>query len=70
MPMVNDRGSGITYNIPIVNDRGSGITYLMPMVNDRGSAIINDRDSALDQYKILKKLDTELANKLFDEINK
>ena len=29
----------------------------------------NDRDSAIDQYKILKKLDTRLANKLFDKIN-
>ena len=35
-----------------------GITYLQ----------LNDRDSAIDQYKILKKLDTELANKLFNEI--
>jgi len=31
---------------------------------------INDRDSALEQYEILKKLDTELANKLFNEIYK
>ncbi len=30
----------------------------------------NDRDSAIDQYKILKKLDTERANKLFDRIYK
>ena len=30
---------------------------------------LNDRDSAIDQYKILKKLDTRLANKLFDKIN-
>ncbi len=29
----------------------------------------NDRNSALEQYKILKELDTELANELFDEIN-
>ena len=29
-----------------------------------------DRDSALEQYEILKKLDTEKANELFDEINK
>ncbi len=36
-----------------------GITYLQ----------LNDRDSAIDQYKILKKLDTRLANKLFDKIN-
>ena len=28
----------------------------------------NDRDSALEQYKILKKLDTEVANELFDLI--
>jgi lipoprotein NlpI len=30
---------------------------------------LNDRGSALEQYKILKKLDTELADELFDEIN-
>ncbi len=30
----------------------------------------NDRDSAIDQYKILKKLDTELANELFNFIYK
>ena len=29
---------------------------------------IKDRDSALEQYKILKKLDTELANELFSLI--
>ena len=29
---------------------------------------LNDRDSALEQYKILKKLNTKLANKLFDKI--
>ena len=29
---------------------------------------IKDRDSALEQYKILKKLDTELANELFNVI--
>ena len=29
-----------------------------------------DRDSAIDQYKILKTLDTEQANKLFNEIYK
>ena len=29
---------------------------------------LNDRDSALEQYKILKKLDTEKANKLFNLI--
>ena len=29
-----------------------------------------DRDSAVEEYEILKSLDTELANKLFDEINK
>ena len=28
----------------------------------------NDRDSAIDQYKILKKLDTKRANELFDLI--
>ena len=27
-----------------------------------------DRDSALEQYEILKKLDSELANKLFNMI--
>ena len=32
--------------------------------------ILNDRDSAIDQYKILKKLDTELANELFNKIYK
>ena len=31
---------------------------------------LNDRGSAVEQYKILKKLDTELANKLFNEIYK
>ena len=31
---------------------------------------INDRGSALEQYKILKTLDTERANKLFNEIYK
>ncbi len=35
-----------------------GITYLQ----------LNDRDSAIDQYKILKKLDTEMANHLFSAI--
>ena len=29
----------------------------------------NDRGSALEQYKILKKLDTEMANELFKVIN-
>ncbi len=29
----------------------------------------NDRDSALEQYKILKTLDSEQANDLFDYIN-
>ena len=29
---------------------------------------IKDRDSALEQYEILKKLDSELANKLFNMI--
>ena len=32
--------------------------------------LLNDKGSALEQYKILKKLDTELANELFNEINK
>ncbi len=36
-----------------------GLTYL----------ILKDRGSALEQHKILKTLDTELPNKLFDEIN-
>ena len=31
--------------------------------------LFNDRSSALDQYEILKKLDSEQANKLFDWIN-
>ena len=35
-----------------------GVVYIM----------LNDRGSALDQYKILKKLDTELANELFNFI--
>ena len=30
--------------------------------------LLNDRGSAMEQYKILKKLDTELANKLFNAI--
>ena len=30
----------------------------------------NDRDSALEQYRILKSLDSELVNKLFDGIYK
>jgi len=30
--------------------------------------LLNDRGSALDQYEILKKLNTELANKLFNVI--
>ena len=29
---------------------------------------LNDRDSALEEYKILKSLDTEMANKLFNAI--
>ena len=29
---------------------------------------LNDRGSAMEQYKILKKLDTEKANDLFNEI--
>jgi hypothetical protein len=28
-----------------------------------------DRDSALEQYTILKTLDTEMANELFNKIN-
>jgi len=36
------------------------ITYLL----------LKDKDSALEQYKILKSLDTELTNKLFNLINK
>ena len=31
--------------------------------------ILNDRDSALEQYTILKTLDTEMANELFNKIN-
>ena len=30
--------------------------------------VLKDRGSAMEQYKILKKLDTELANKLFNAI--
>ncbi len=33
-------------------------------------AFLNDRVSALEQYKILKSLDSELANKLFNVMNK
>jgi hypothetical protein len=36
------------------------ITYLL----------LKDKDSALEQYKILKSLDTEKANVLYDEIYK
>ena len=32
--------------------------------------IIGDKGSALDQYKILKKLDNDLANRLFNLIYK
>ena len=32
--------------------------------------LLNDRGSALEQYKILKSLDTELANELFNKIYK
>ena len=39
---------------------GLGVVYLHPY--------LNDIDSALKQYKILKKLDTEKANILFDFI--
>jgi len=35
-----------------------GVAYLL----------IKDRDSALNEYKILKELDIDLANKLFDLI--
>ena len=31
---------------------------------------LNDRGSAMEQYKILKKLDTEMANELFNVIYK
>jgi tetratricopeptide (TPR) repeat protein len=34
------------------------------------SLALNDRDSALEQYEILKNLDTEMANKLFNAIYK
>ncbi len=30
--------------------------------------LLNDRGSAMEQYKILKKLDTEMANHLFSAI--
>ncbi|MHC4655704.1 MAG: tetratricopeptide repeat protein [Planctomycetota bacterium] len=39
---------------------GLGVTYLMT----------GDKDSALEEYKILKTLDAELANKLFNLIYK
>ena len=32
--------------------------------------ILDDRSSAMEQYKILKKLDTEMANVLFNFIYK
>ena len=32
--------------------------------------LLNDRGSALEQYKILKSLDSELANELFNLIYK
>jgi lipoprotein NlpI len=32
--------------------------------------LLNDRSSALEEYKILKELDTELANLLFNFIYK
>ena len=35
-----------------------GLAYIM----------LNDSGSAIEQYKILKTLDTELANELFDKI--
>ena len=41
---------------------GLGVVYLHPY--------LNDIDSALKQYKILKKLDTERANQLFNYIYK
>ena len=37
-----------------------GVSYLQ----------IGDKNSALDEYKNLKELDIDLANKLFDLINK
>jgi tetratricopeptide (TPR) repeat protein len=37
-----------------------GITYV----------VLGDKDSALDQYKILEKIDKDLANKLFSKISK
>jgi len=33
-------------------------------------SLLNDRDSALEQYKILKKLDTEKAKQLLNKIYK
>lgn len=32
--------------------------------------LLNKRENALDEYKILKELDKDLANKLFDYISK
>ena len=32
-------------------------------------SFLNDRDSALEQYEILKTLDTEKANELFNVMN-
>jgi tetratricopeptide (TPR) repeat protein len=39
---------------------GLGLTYLL----------LNDRSSALDEYKMLKDLDLQLANELFNRIYK
>ncbi len=63
----NDEESMICYRKAISIDPddalahyGLGVVYLHPY--------LNDIDSALKQYKILKKLDTEKANILFDFI--
>ena len=50
---------GITFGLLVARVHISlGLAYLG----------LNDRGSAVEQYKILKKLDTELANKLFNAI--
>ena len=65
----NDEESMICYRKAISIDPddalahyGLGVVYLHPY--------LNDIDSALKQYKILKKLDTERANQLFNYIYK
>jgi hypothetical protein len=39
------------------------------LASRRFYVFLNDRGSAFEQYKILKNLDSELANKLYNIIN-